>query len=354
MGTATETYQVQHEKTFITIPISSARLRNEDGTFVKTSTNDGASASATGKTYMYIDGEWQVPEWIIPTIEITYPTHVFADYVEYPINEYDKLVTWKATLTPETGFTFDGSGVETTIIYSEDMGDNIRIPIHYAAQNIHGEHKATLTLTNSKDASMAYSTEISAIETYVPLLTAEPVAPDAITIPSTYIGSDKFVSAGTGKFAIKTTLNNVTSLLSDENTELYGHITWNYSTTDPQFTFVFGDGREALSKAKIIYSPNSVGEHSAVITIIATYKDAKGEDHSNVDEVKLLVNAKTLALEPNNFDFSQATKEQLDNWCVNKEVVLDFDELSNSTSKIQLSFENNIIWNIHIKIGKYF
>ena len=350
VGTATETYQVQHEKTFITIPISSARLKNADGTFEKTSTNDGASTSAAGKTFMYIDGKWQVPDWIIPTIEITYPTHVFEDNVEYPINAYDKRVIWNATLTAGKGFTFDGSSVNTTIAYSEDMGNNIRIPIRYTAQNIHGEHKATLTLTNSKDASMVYSTEISATETYVPLLAAEPVAPDAITIPSTYIGTDREVSAGTGQFAINTTPNNVTSLLSDENTELYKNITWTYSTNDPQFTFVFGEGREALTKAKIVYSPNNVGDHSAEIKITATYKDANGSAHSNVEEVKLLVNAKTIALESNNFDFSQATKEQLDNWCVNKEVVLDFDELSNSTSKIQLSFENNIVDGIPIII----
>ena len=341
VGTATETYQVQHEKTFITIPISSARLKNADGTFEKTSTNDGASTSAAGKTFMYIDGKWQVPDWILPTIEITYPTHVFEDNVEYPINAYDKRVIWNATLTAGKGFTFDGSSVNTTIAYSEDMGNNIRIPIRYTAQNIHGEHKATLTLTNSKDASMVYSTEISATETYVPLLAAEPVAPDAITIPSTYIGTDREVSAGTGQFAINTTPNNVTSLLSDENTELYKNITWTYSTNDPQFTFVFGEGREALSKAKIVYSPNSVGDHSAEIKITATYKDANGSNHSNVEEVKLLVNAKTLALESNNFDFSQATKEQLDELCVNKEVQLVFNPSPQGTSNIQLSFENN-------------
>ena len=341
VGTATETYQVQHEKTFIKIPISSARLKNADGTFEKTSTNDGASTSAAGKTFMYIDGKWQVPDWIIPTIEITYPTYVFEDNVEYPINAYDKRVIWNATLTAGKGFTFDGSSVNTTITYSEDMGNNIRIPIRYTAQNIQGEHKATLTLTNSKDASMVYSTEISATETYVPLLAAEPVAPDAITIPFTYIGTDREVSAGTGQFAINTTPNNVTSLLSDENTELYKNITWTYSTNDPQFRFVFGEGREALSKAKIVYSPNSVGDHSTEIKITATYKDANGSNHSNVEEVKLLVNAKTLALESNNFDFSQATKEQLDDLCVNKEVQLVFNPSPQGTSNIQLSFENN-------------
>ena len=340
IGTEDQTQQVNQTDNTTTpfnIPISSARLRNSDGTFVQTNYNE-----STGKSYVYIDGFWQIPTWVLPTINITLPTQVFTGTIDYPITDYDKNDNWEATLSGD-GFTFDGTNKTITLKHNEEMGNNITLPIHYTAQNKHGNHEAMITLTNATK-NETYSTPITATEEYTPIFN---VTPTDIPLGETYINTPISVEVPTLQITPQSE-ENVTSLHDDDT--YYSRLKWeaisiknssdNSDNTD--FTFTLGEGKNALSGAKITFNSATPGTQSVKITLRATYTDASSPSQQiNSEDVIINVTATAKALEANNFTLTDECEQELKNMCVGIPVALEFKDLTLNTKPLNFEFANN-------------
>ena len=328
IGEETYTQQVTQsgdQTSPVEIPVSSARLRNANGTYVKTTTDDFE------KTYMYVEGEWKTQEWTLPTIKITLPTQVYNGEVGYLIVDGKATDEWIAKIEGD-GFTFDGQN--TT---KEVSGYDITLPVQYNAQNKNGEHTAILTLTNKANSSKIYSTTITATEDYTPKFSAS----SPVDMPMTYIGSSKYVTAGSD-FQIKTISGNVTALMNDAESEYYQSLSWKPVSNNSQFAFIFGEGRDALFNAKITFTPTTAGPQSATITLTATYTDANGTKLTNTEEVKMVVNAEGKNLATNTLRLTDDCRTALEkNMCVNVPVRLAFDGLTANKNPLEVTIDNN-------------
>ena len=333
IGEKENTQQVTQSNTSTTqfdIPVSSARLRNADGTFVQTTMDD------KGKSYVYIDGVWQIPTWVLPTINITLPTQKFTGEVDYPITDYDKNDSWTATLSGD-GFTFDGTSTTINVTHKNEMGNNITLPIYYSALNIHGDHNATLTLKNVTK-NETYTTQLTASENYIPKFT---LSPTEVTMPLTYVGTIGEMLADPTTFQINLIDANVTSLLNNEESEFYEGLTLRGESDNDQFVFVPGEGRNLFSGAKIIFTPTATGTPTATIKLIVTYKDANLAEVVNEGEITLVVNAEAAEPSANPFVLTEACRTELADMCVSEPVTLAFDNLTANTNPLEISFENN-------------
>lgn len=326
IGTETTTQQVSQigdDISQFNIPISSARLRNADDSYVQTD-------DAKTKTYMYIGGEWKTQEWTLPTINITLPTQVYNGEVGYLIVDGKATDEWIAKIEG-AGFTFDGQNNT-----KEVTGYDITLPIQYNAQNKDGEHTAILTLTNKANSSKIYSTTITATEDYTPKFSAS----SSVNMPMTYIGSSNYITAGSD-FQINIISDNVTALMNDTESEYYKGLSWKPESSDDQFTFSFGEGRKALSEAKITFTPTTPGTQTATITLTATYTDANGIELTNTEEVKMVVNAEGKNLAANTLKLTDDCIAALENMCVNVPITLAFDRLTANKNSIDVTIENN-------------
>ena len=327
IGEKTYTQQVTqsgNQTSPVKIPVSSARLRNANGTYVKTTTEDKE------KTYMYVEGKWKTQEWTLPTIKVTLPTQVYNGEVGYLIVDGKATDDWTAKISGD-GFTFDGQNTTKDV-----SGYDITLPIQYNAQNKHGVHTATLTLTNKTNSSKIYSTTITATEDYTPKFSAS----SPVDMPMTYIGSSKYVTAGSD-FQISTIQGNVTSLMNDTESEYYQSLSWKSVSNNSQFAFTFGEGRDALSNAKIAFTPTTAGPQSATITLTATYTDANGTELTNTEEVKMVVNAEGKNLAPNKLRLTDDCITALENMCVNVPITLAFDGLTANKNSLEVTIDNN-------------
>ena len=337
--TGTKTQQVTQNNTTTTtfdIPVSSARLKNSDGTFVHTNYNE-----SRGKSYVYIDGFWQIPTWVLPIINITLPTQVFKGTIDYPITDYDKNDNWEATLSGD-GFTFDGTNKTITLKHNDEMGNNITLPIHYTAQNKHGNHEAMITLTNATK-NETYSTPITATEEYTPIFN---VTPTDIPLGETYINTPISVGVPTLQITPQSE-ENVTSLHDDDT--YYSRLKWeavsikNSDNTDnTDFTFTQGEGKNALSGAKITFNSATPGTQSVKITLRAAYTDASSPSQQiNSEDVIINVTATAKALEANNFTLTDECEQELKKMCVGIPVALEFKDLTLNTKPLNFQFANN-------------
>lgn len=336
IGTTTETYQAIQTSNdisgYLTIPITSALLKNGNNTFVTTS-------NAEGKIYVYDknDKKWQEPEWILPTFETTLPTKVFeGEEVQLQISTPDKDANpWNVAISGDDGFSIDGTSKTTSITYdATSMGDYIKFPIHYAVQNKNDTHPATITITHNSET---YTTSISATEDYKPIFSVTPASPEKLNIGETYVGTPLPVSASS---VVNPTKDNVTSLMTDNT--YYSRLSWSVvsNSNTEEFTFEFGEGMNALTDAKITFTPTSPGPKEATIKLRATYKDANNTDiHS--DEVELKVTATAKALETNNFTLTTDCQNELKNMCVGIPVTLEFQGLTANTKSLDFTFNNN-------------
>ena len=340
IGTATVTYQAhQHVPDadnsnnnyiddYLDIPVSSAQLKNANGTYTSTSSTD------VGKIYVYVDGTWQLPEWVLPALEVTMPNAFEDGIVNFPIHlDMYKTGSWTVKIEGD-GFTIDGSKTTTTVEHKTEMGDNIEFPIRYTAQNIHGSHEGTITITHTNGDS--YSTAIEAQEDYMPKFSFQP---DPLVISTlTSIGYPTTVKATDGKFKVNTMSENVTSLVDND---LYSPaLSWSASTDNPEFTFTFGDGKNALTGSQIVFNPNDGGARSAQISLTATYKDAANNVVSMDAPIVFTVKAEATALLPNNLAFSSEFISAMENLCVNVPIEITFINKENSED-VELRIENN-------------
>ena len=340
IGTATVTYQAhQHVPDadnsnnnyidyYLDIPVSSAQLKNANGTYKATTLSD------QGKIFVYKDGEWQEPNWILPTFETTLPTRVFdGEAVQLQISTPDKDQNpWVITLEGE-GFTIDGEKKTTSVTYNASMGDYITFPIHYTVQNKNGTHSANITVTHNSDT---YTTTINAIENYKPIFSTTPTPPEVLNLGEMFIGDH---SIPVGLVVIPTT-GNVTSLIT--NATYVSRLSWDvvYNSNTTEFQFEFGEGKKALSDAKITFTPTSSGQKEATIKLRATYQDAN--DVAVVsDEVTLQVTAFAKDLLLNAFALTTDCQNELKDMCVGIPVTLEFKDLTTNTQPLNIQFTNN-------------
>ena len=316
---------------YVSFPVTNAVLTNADGSTVET------ASAAKGTLYTYTNGKW-IPsqKWTVKDFEVTLPDQSVTQEIVYAIDQADTKLqgkTFTATISG-TGFEIDGNSSLTF-----NTNEDLKVQVKYTAQNKHNltGSVGVLTLKNT-DYNITYTTELKAIENYTPKFTA---TTEPITIPLTYVGESNVVSVQGGDFQINTTQYNVTSLIEDMESDKYQNLTWDWESTNDAFTFAFGDGRNALSDAKITFAPTAAGDQSATITLTAKYTDATSTDILNTEEVKLVVNAKGANLATNTLKLTDDCKAALDNMCVNVPITLAFDGLTANKNSLEVTIENN-------------
>ena len=333
VGNNSTTYQaIQTDNAisdWLPIPVTSAKLKNADDTFVSTTIDD------KGKIYVYDGNKWTLPTWTLPNLTVTLPTEEIGNQkVGLAITDLEKDENqWIVTISSGSGFSIDGTNNTTTITYSESMGNNIEFPIYYKAQNKNGTHSANITVTHNSDT---YTTTINAIENYKPIFSTTPTPPEVLNLGEMFIGDH---SIPVGSVVIPTT-GNVTSLITNDT--YVSRLSWEVvsNSNEEEFKFKFGEGKKALNDAKITFTPTSSGSKEATIKLTATYKDVNNVDVVS-DEVTLLVTAIAKDLLPNEFALTSDCQNELKNMCANIPLTLEFDKPTSNTKPLKLEFESN-------------
>ena len=345
IGTATKVHQAYQDgaenKTlnYFDIPVASAKLKNSNGEYTETSTSD------EGKVYMYIDGTWQLPPWQLPTLLVTMPEQKVKGTVAMTIPEEYKSGSFTATINGD-GFSFDEANTQKskTISYDSKMGANIEVDVYYTSLNQDGSHTATITLTHSTGDTYS-NTTLSATENYIPKFS---VSPTELNLGETYI--NRPIEVGTPTFQIfpPQSEENVTSLHDDDT--YYSRLKWEAvsiknssdNSDNTNFTFTPGEGKNALSGAKITFNSATSGTQSVKITLRATYTDASSPSQQIPSEdVIINVTAKANALETNNFALTEECIQDLQNMCVGIPVTLEFQGLTANTNLLKFDIANN-------------
>ena len=316
---------------YVDFSVTNAVLTNVDGSTVET------ASAAKGTLFTYTNGKW-IPsqKWTVKDFEVTLPDQSVTQEIVYAIDQSDTHLsgkTFNATI-PATGFEIVGSNSLTF-----NTNEDLKVQVKYTAQNKHNltGSVGVLTLKNP-DYNITYSTELKAIENYTPKFTG---TTEPITMPLTYVGESNVVSVQGGDFQINSTEYNVTSLIKDMDSEYYQNLTWDWESTNSAFTFAFGDGRNALSDAKITFTPTTAGPQSATITLTAKYTDATPTDIPNTEEVKLVVNAEGANLAANTLKLTDDCKAALEKMCVNVPITLEFDGLTANKNSLEVTIDNN-------------
>lgn len=321
---------------YFDIPVASAKLKNSNGEYTETSTSDRE------KVYMYIDGTWQLPPWQLPTLLVTMPEQKVKGTVAMTIPEEYKSGSFTATINGD-GFSFDEANTQksTTISYDSKMGANIEVDVYYTSLNQNGSHTATITLTHSTGGR--YSNTLPATENYIPKFS---VSPTELNLGETYI--NRPIEVGVPTFQISPqSEDNVTSL--HDNNTYYSRLKWeavsikNSDNSDnTNFTFTPGEGKNALSGAKITFNSATPGTQSVKITLRATYTDASSPSQQIYSEdVIINVTATANALEANNFALTESCQSELKNMCVGIPVTLEFQGLTENTNLLDFDIANN-------------
>ena len=340
IGAKTTSDQYVHGTEYVTFNITNAWLMNHNNSYVST------QSATTGTLYTHTGGVWKPSTaWDIPTELIaTMPTMCPEADVTYELDRNDTYLNgtnFTATVAG-TGFSFvdENDQPVSSVTVPYDANGPLKVKVRYTPQNIHDNViNGEVTFKNVKYPSItATSGSIPAKETYVPEFSIDPtyiVFPDI-----TRIGYSSDIKASETTFKLNTVLNNVTSLISDDT--YYKHLSWKSVSNNPEFSFTFGEGKNALSDAKITFTPTSAGTKSATITLTATYTDASSPSKSRSSaNVTLQVTAEAKALETNNFTLTDVCQSELMNMCVGIPVTLEFQGLTANTNLLDFDIANN-------------
>ena len=286
VGTQQSTSQYdQDTKTYITIPVTNARLRNEDGTYAAGDTMKVANKFLYYKPNETALGKWLVPLFGIPnaannsnTFTITLPENktqnVICNVTTAGVKNVAKGNFTNIGLSDGSRFTFV-NGTHDYQQVDEENGQLI-IPLTYTAQNIHNAdapYTETMTITytyvNPIEGVKTDSEDITltAIEDYTPKFM---VAINGVDV--TEIKSHTFPTINVGALAeaqvvISPDISTVASLSAT---------VWSaVATTNPPFATQLGEGANKLTAAIVTYNPQAQSDADAgVLTITATYTDA--------------------------------------------------------------------------------
>lgn len=289
----------------VTIPITQYLLLHNDlskgataaYTPVENENNQNLSSNPLSYTYYQHDGTWRLPIAGITGIklydaedhEITnfYVTLPNANVTGYLLATLEPIIEYDVN-----DFDIQLSAGNIAIVNDDDNkpaivndGKQLKIPVVYTPKNIHGEHRQTLTITNTLNAGFDCNLveTLLAIEDYNPIFEA----------PTTMNIYGRVSEANPAALLIKHADKNITTL-----SEVNPNMVWTYeitSTNDDkeQFDFKFGEGDgNKLAGAQVIFTPNSVGEKKAKLILTATYKDADNpqKELTKVHNVELVGN----------------------------------------------------------------
>lgn len=340
IGAKTTSDQYVHGTEYVKFNITNAWLMNHNNSYVST------QSATTGTLYTHTGGVWKPSTaWDIPTELIaTMPTMCPEADVTYELDRNDTDLNgsnFTATVAG-TGFSFvdENDQPVSSVTVPYDANVPLKVRVRYTPQNIHDNViNGKVTFKNVNYPSItATSGEIPAKETYVPEFSIDPTS---IVFPDiTRIGYSSDIKASETTFKLNTVLNNVTSLISDDT--YYKHLSWKSVSNNPEFSFTFGEGKNALSDAKITFTPTSAGTKSATITLTATYTDASSPSKSRSSaNVTLQVTAIAKDLETNNFTLTDVCQSELMNMCVGIPVTLEFQGLTANTNLLDFDIANN-------------
>ena len=302
IGSEQNTYQVTQSNTditWVTIPITSAKLRNADATYEETSIG--------GKgTYDYypVDKKWaKVPARVSGAVSEL----PMSEKVTFPSENKLLSVTLSIvnpTSTPDddfiadiqgTGFSFAKGTFANSAEYNDDK-TQMTILVSYAAQNKSQDvHNGILSLKNKKlpeTQELFYAVYFIIQEDYQPDFSANNTLASSsnTSVTCTMSAFVNHTVTTSEQFALAPVSNNVTSLLNRNG------MVWSVAVEgDNSFTFHWGEGDEYLSGAYISFAPSIKGTHSATLTITATYTDADGIAKSQSMAVNLIGTASELS-----------------------------------------------------------
>ena len=288
----------QTNKTWIQIPICNAWLRNADGT------RSGGTEAKPNDTYMYIDGEWVIPDADLRNpkgneIYITLPQDVTTN-VECELIEHGVTITGTSVTVSGTQFTKNGT-------HSISEGKLI-IPIKYThtgKHNVAAPETGTIQVTiNYNDPLKGAQTKtvpvaLKATEDYKPAFSVAIVSQAGDTVKIDDYTKSYTMAGYVNMPTIATVIltpatNNVAQTLPAN--------AWTKNVTDP-FTFEYGAGATLLADAKLTYTPTAEGTQTATLQLIASYTDATPQQVDSTITITLTGNAQkslsTLAFQPN-------------------------------------------------------
>ncbi len=333
-GTGNVTYQYLQEGTSLTaisIPITNARLRNADKSF-----SAGENASE-GDRYIYYNdidgGKWSVPASAatrnnIPELRVTLPTASDTQNAEFKLRGSGLSVN-------DFTVSIEGANFTKGEIFID--GDKLKVPITYTAQNKQGSATATLTLRYDPE-NLTLSETITATEDYNP----------DFSVSSTSLAFDPIYVDETAEqpLIITPISQNVTTLSEGENMVWSGVIT---GDDKDEFEFIFGEGEDKLSGAKVVYHPRSSGEKSATLRLTATYTDAF--DASVSDYIDVLLTARA-NLYQNTLAFAKFPDEIIAG--ITSDFKLFDGETNNAKTEIATKLSENGVIEIIQQEGEYY
>lgn len=303
IGTDSTTNQIKQIGTDIywvtNIPVCNAWLRNADGT------RSGGTDAKKGDTYMYIDGEWVIPDADLRNpkgneIYITLPQNVTTN-VECELIEHGVTITGTSVTVSGTQFTKNGT-------HSISEGKLI-IPIKYAhtgKHNVAAPETGTIQVTiNYNDPLKGAQTKtvpvaLKATEDYKPAFSVAIVsqAGDTVKIDDytkSYTMAGYVNMPDTATVILTPASNNVAQTLPANG--------WKKDVAAP-FAFEYGDTAPTLlTDAKLIYTPTAEGSLTSTLQLTASYTDATPQSVDSTITITLTGNAQkslsTLAFQPN-------------------------------------------------------
>lgn len=270
-------------KTWIQIPICNAWLRNADGS------RSGGTEAKQNDTYMYIDGEWVIPDADLRNpkgneIYITLPQDVTTN-VECEFIEHGVTITGTSVTISGTQFTKNGT-------HSISEGKLI-IPIKYAhtgKHNVSAPETGTIQVTiNYNDPLKGAQTKkvpvaLKATEDYKPAFSVAIVNQlgDTVAIHNgaTYSMAGLVNIPTTATVILTPAKNNVAQTLTADG--------WKKNVAAP-FDFTYGaTPATLLTDAKLTYTAPEAGAQSGTLQLTASYTDAATQQVDSTITITLM------------------------------------------------------------------
>lgn len=289
VGTQTKTYQYDQTATqYLSIPITNARLRNEEGTYAAGDTMKVPNKFLYYKPNTTVLGKWLIPTFGIPNaanssdiFNITLPQpktqNVVCNVTTAGVENISIANFTNIALQSGSRFTYNPGSAT----YNKKDGEHgeLTIPLTYAAQNIH-------------NVDAPYTEEITISYKYLhPIEKVEKIGSEKITLTAIEDYTPKFMVAvnNVDVTEIKSHLFPTTNVgssaeapvvISPDNSTVasLSATVWSaVATTNPPFAAQLGEGANKLTAAIVTYNPQAQSEaDTGKLTITSTYTDGAG------------------------------------------------------------------------------
>ena len=295
--------------TYVTIPVTNARLHNADGSW-----SAGENASV-GDEYIYSSkGKWVKPtdglEFRNATNN-TFNVRLPEEYIDQSVslsvitNEVLKITDFDITWPQDNQYFAKIEDQEATY-----ENKTLIMPIRYTIQGVHNKDITPNTYTGNIHVSYTYvgsdekeytveeTIELSAIEDYTPEFTAKIIGAQGVSYESSY--SFPNTTVGDSKSARVEIVPVATTVAKDLNAD-----GWNITAIDaPVFSAALGEGEQFLSNASVSFAPKKRQKYTGSMTIVATYIDA---NNNSIDSEPITImlegegalQTNSLAFDPN-------------------------------------------------------